>query len=106
MTTKALMNTYGMRAATLTKGSGAWLWDDKGNKYLDALSGIAVCGIGHSHTAITQAITNQAKKLSHCSNFFAIPNQEALAEKICDISGMKKVFFGNSGAEANEAAIK
>lgn len=106
MTTKALMNTYGERAATLTKGSGAWLWDDQGNKYLDALSGIAVCGLGHSHPAITQAVTNQSKVLTHCSNFFAIPNQEVLAEKICDISGMNKVFFGNSGAEANEAAIK
>ena len=106
MTSKALMNTYGDRAATLIKGEGAWLWNDKGDKYLDALSGIAVCGLGHSHPAITKAITEQLSTLTHCSNFFIIPNQELLAEKLCHISGMDKVFFGNSGAEANEAAIK
>ena len=106
MTSKALMNTYGDRAATLIKGEGAWLWNDKGDKYLDALSGIAVCGLGHSHPAITKAITEQLSTLTHCSIFFTIPNQEVLAEKLCHISGMDKVFFGNSGAEANEAAIK
>jgi len=106
MTTKALMNTYGTKAATLVKGEGAWLWDAKGNKYLDALSGIAVCGLGHSHPAIAKAVTEQASVLTHCSNFFAIPNQVALADKLCATSGMDKVFFGNSGAEANEAAIK
>ena len=106
MTTKALMNTYGTKAATLVKGEGAWLWDANGNKYLDALSGIAVCGLGHSHPAIAKAVTEQASVLTHCSNFFAIPNQVALADKLCATSGMDKVFFGNSGAEANEAAIK
>ena len=106
MTSKALMNTYGDRAATLVKGRGAWLWDEKGNKYLDALSGIAVCGLGHSHPAITKVVIEQSSTLTHCSNFFTIPNQELLAEKLCHISGMDKVFFGNSGAEANEAAIK
>ena len=106
MTTKALMNTYGTKAATLVKGEGAWLWDDKGNKYLDALSGIAVCGLGHSHPAIAAAVCAQASVLTHCSNFFAIPNQVMLADKLCAASGMDKVFFGNSGAEANEAAIK
>ena len=100
------MNTYGQRAATLVSGQGAWLCDTDGNKYLDALSGIAVCGLGHSHPAITQALVNQSQVLGHCSNFFGIPNQEALAEKLCAISGMEQVFFGNSGAEANEAAIK
>ena len=100
------MNTYGTKAATLVKGEGAWLWDAKGNKYLDALSGIAVCGLGHSHPAIAKAVTEQASVLTHCSNFFAIPNQVALADKLCATSGMDKVFFGNSGAEANEAAIK
>ncbi len=100
------MNTYGERAATLISGQGAWLCDADGNKYLDALSGIAVCGLGHSHPAITQALVNQSQVLGHCSNFFGIPNQEALAEKLCTISGMEQVFFGNSGAEANEAAIK
>ena len=106
MTSTALMNTYGDRAATLVKGRGAWLWDEKGNKYLDALSGIAVCGLGHSHPAITKVVVEQSNTLTHCSNFFTIPNQELLAEKLCHISGMDKVFFGNSGAEANEAAIK
>ena len=106
MISPVLMNTYGPRAATLVKGEGAWLWDDKGKKYLDALSGIAVCGLGHSHPSVAKAIAEQANILTHCSNFFAIPNQEALAEKLCLASGMSKVFFGNSGAEANEAAIK
>jgi acetylornithine aminotransferase len=106
MTSSALMNTYGQRAATLVSGQGAWLCDADGNKYLDALSGIAVCGLGHSHPAITDALVNQSQALSHCSNFFGIPNQEALAEKLCAISGMEQAFFGNSGAEANEAAIK
>ena len=106
MTTKALMNTYGTKAATLVKGEGVWLWDANGNKYLDALSGIAVCGLGHSHPAIAAAVAEQASVLTHCSNFFAIPNQVALADKLCATSGMDKVFFGNSGAEANEAAIK
>lgn len=106
MHTNALMNTYGTKAATLVKGEGAWLWDANGNKYLDALSGIAVCGLGHSHPAIAAAVAEQASVLTHCSNFFAIPNQVALADKLCAASGMDKVFFGNSGAEANEAAIK
>ena len=106
MATPALMNTYGARAATLIKGEGVWLWDEKGKKYLDALSGIAVCGLGHSHPAVAKAVAEQASVLTHCSNFFAIPNQEELAESLCAVSGMSKVFFGNSGAEANEAAIK
>lgn len=106
MSTDQLMNTYGAKAATLVKGEGAWLWDTKGNKYLDALSGIAVCGLGHSHPAVAAAVAEQATTLTHCSNFFAIPNQEMLAGKLCAASGMSNVFFGNSGAEANEAAIK
>ncbi len=103
---KALMNTYGEKAMTLVSGDGAWLHDEKGNKYLDALSGIAVCGLGHSHPEISKVISDQAKELIHCSNFFAIPSQQQLAEKLCGLSGMTNVFFGNSGAEANEAAIK
>ena len=106
MTTDALMNTYGARAASLVRGQGAWLWDDQGKKYLDGLSGIAVCGLGHSHPAVAAAVAQQASELTHCSNFFAIPNQQALADKLCSVSGMTNVFFGNSGAEANEAAIK
>ena len=106
MNTKALMNTYGERAATLIKGDGVWLWDEKGKKYLDALSGIAVCGLGHAHNSISTALTEQAETLVHCSNYFSMPNQNKLAEKICKVSGMHKAFFCNSGAEANEAAIK
>jgi len=100
------MNTYGIAATTLVKGQGCWLWDDSGSKYLDALSGIAVCGLGHSHLGIATAVAKQAETLTHCSNFFGIPNQQNLADKLRDISGMTNVFFGNSGAEANEAAIK
>lgn len=102
----ALMNTYGERRLTLTRGEGAWVWDDTGNKYLDALSGIAVCGLGHAHPAITQAVAEQAATLVHCSNLYNIPAQQQLADALCAVSGMDKAFFGNSGAEANEAAIK
>ena len=106
MIDKALMNTYGDRSATLVNGEGCWLWDSAGKRYLDGLSGIAVCGLGHSHDSISAAIAEQASKLNHCSNFFDIPSQRELAEELCMVSGMDKVFFGNSGAEANEAAIK
>ena len=106
MTVSSLMNTYGIAATTLVKGQGCWLWDDSGSKYLDALSGIAVCGLGHSHLGIATAVAKQAETLTHCSNFFGIPNQQNLADKLRDISGMTNIFFGNSGAEANEAAIK
>ncbi|CAI8356601.1 MAG: Acetylornithine aminotransferase [Cellvibrionales bacterium UBA7375] len=103
---KSLMNTYGERAATLVGGQGASLYNEKGKKYLDALSGIAVCGLGHSHPQLSLVISEQASKLMHCSNFFSIPSQQQLAKKLCQISGMTNVFFSNSGAEANEAAIK
>lgn len=106
MTSNALMNTYGQRALTLTRGEGAYVWDDKDTKYLDALAGIAVCGLGHAHPAVTAAVTNQAQTLVHCSNLYNIPAQEALAEKLSALSGMSNMFFSNSGAEANEAAIK
>jgi acetylornithine/N-succinyldiaminopimelate aminotransferase len=102
----ALMNTYGERRLTLTRGAGAWVWDDTGRKYLDALSGIAVCGLGHAHPEVTRAIAEQAAALVHCSNLYNIPAQQRLAAALCAKSGMDKVFFGNSGAEANEAAIK
>lgn len=106
MATDALMNTYGRPSIALVKGEGAWLWDAQGNKYLDALSGIAVCGLGHSHPSVAKAVAEQAGLLTHCSNYFSIPNQEILADKLCSASGMSNVFFGNSGAEANEAALK
>lgn len=106
MTSEHLMNTYGERALTLTRGEGPWLWDSEGKRYLDALSGIAVCGLGHCHPAVSHALSEQAKTLVHCSNLYNIPAQEQLADRLCDISGMEQVFFCNSGAEANEAAIK
>jgi acetylornithine/N-succinyldiaminopimelate aminotransferase len=106
MATDALMNTYGTPSIALVKGEGVWLWDAQGNKYLDALSGIAVCGLGHSHPSVAKAVAEQAGLLTHCSNYFSIPNQEILADKLCTASGMSNVFFGNSGAEANEAALK
>ena len=88
------------------RGEGVWLWDDKGNKYLDALAGVAVCGLGHAHPAVTAAVCDQAGKLIHTSNWYDIPLQEALAERICRLASMDSAFFCNSGAEANEAAIK
>lgn len=106
MNSDALMNTYGNRSTTLVKGEGARLWDDQGRVYLDALSGIAVCGLGHAHPTLTRAICEQAATLIHTSNLFNIQPQRRLAEKLCKVSGMDKVFFSNSGAEANEAAIK
>ncbi|MET0356469.1 MAG: aspartate aminotransferase family protein [Cellvibrio sp.] len=101
-----LMNTYGARTLTLTRGEGSRVWDDKGNSYLDAISGIAVCGLGYSHPAVTKALTEQVSTLIHCSNYYNIPNQQKLADLLIQQSGMDKVFFSNSGAEANEAAIK
>lgn len=106
MSDSALMNTYGERTTTLVKGDGAYLWDSEGNRYLDALSGIAVCGLGYNHPAVTRAIAEQAEKLIHCSNLYLIEPQQALGQILVDTSGMEKVFFSNSGAEANEAALK
>ena len=88
------------------RGEGAWLWDAHGQKYLDALCGIAVCGLGHAHPAVTEAICDQAGKLLHSSNWYEIPLQAQLAEELCRVAGMDNAFFCNSGAEANEAAIK
>ncbi|HNH19699.1 MAG TPA: aminotransferase class III-fold pyridoxal phosphate-dependent enzyme, partial [Pseudomonadales bacterium] len=101
-----VMNTYRRLPVEFTHGEGIWLHDSQGRRYLDALSGIAVCGLGHAHPAVTQAIRLQAEKLLHVSNLFQIPNQERLAELLCKVSGLDTVFFCNSGAEANEAAIK
>lgn len=101
-----LMNTYMRQPVTFTKGEGVWLWDEKGNKYLDALAGVAVNGLGHAHPKLVKAISEQAGKLIHVSNIYNIAEQSALADKLCEISGMDKVFFCNSGCEANEASIK
>ena len=101
-----LMNTYMRQPVTFTKGEGVWLWDDKGEKYLDALAGVAVNGLGHAHPKLVKAISEQAARLIHVSNIYQIAEQEALGDKLCEISGLDKVFFCNSGCEANEAAIK
>jgi len=100
------MNTYSRQPVTFVKGDGVWLYDDKGEKYLDALAGVAVNGLGHAHPKLVKAISEQAGKLIHVSNIYNIAEQEALGDKLCEISGMDKVFFCNSGCEANEAAIK
>ena len=101
-----LMTTYNRLDVTFARGDGAQLWDTSGRRYLDALSGIAVTGLGHAHPAITEALCVQAGTLLHTSNLYRIEHQEALGSKLCDLSGMSQVFFCNSGAEANEAAIK
>ncbi|MDO9012412.1 MAG: aspartate aminotransferase family protein [Gallionella sp.] len=100
------MNTYARLPVSFVRGEGAWLWDSEGNRYLDGLSGIAVNTLGHAHPRLTAALGEQIGKLMHCSNAYQIPEQEILADKLCNLSGMQEVFFSNSGCEANEAAIK
>jgi len=100
------MNTYARQPVTFVKGEGVWLWDDKGERYLDALAGVAVNGLGHSHPKFVAALAAQASKLIHVSNNYQIAEQSQLADKLCKISGMGRVFFCNSGCEANEASIK
>ena len=101
-----LMSTYARLPVQFERGEGVWLWDTEGKQYLDALSGIAVCGLGHAHPSVAEAISAQAGRLIHTSNLYGIPLQTALAERLCLLSAMQRVFFCNSGAEANEAAIK
>ena len=101
-----LMNTYARQPITFVKGEGVWLFDADGNRYLDALAGVAVNGLGHAHPKLVKAISEQAAKLIHVSNVYHISEQERLADKLCEIAGMDSVFFCNSGCEANEASIK
>jgi len=101
-----LMNTYGRQPVTFVKGQGVWLYDEAGDQYLDALSGVAVNGLGHAHPKLVQVISAQVAKLIHVSNIYQIAEQAALADKLAALSGLDKVFFCNSGCEANEAAIK
>ena len=100
------MPVFAPLPVAFTHGAGAWLTDTQGRKYLDALSGVAVCGLGHAHPEITQAICDQAGKLLHTSNWYEVPLQAELAGRLCKRAGMDNAFFCNSGAEANEAAIK
>ncbi|HHF7347476.1 TPA: aspartate aminotransferase family protein [Legionella feeleii] len=102
----ALITSYNPLPVTFTHGEGVWLYDDAGKAYLDGLSGIAVCGLGHAHPDVTRTIQQQAAKLLHTSNTFHIKEQELLAEKLVALSAMEQIFIANSGAEANEAAIK
>ena len=102
----AIMPTYGRYDVTFDYGKGARIYDDTGKEYLDALCGLAVTGLGHAHPGVTKAIADQAGQLLHTSNLYGIANQQRLAERLVALSGMDNVFFGNSGAEANEAAIK
>ncbi len=102
----ALMNTYGRLPVTLVRGEGARVWDDGGREYLDALAGIAVCGLGHAHPGVADALADQARSLIHVSNNYHIPAQRELGRRIAEHAGQQRVFFCNSGAEANETAIK
>jgi acetylornithine/N-succinyldiaminopimelate aminotransferase len=102
----ALVTTYEPLPIYFTHGKGVWLYDKKGKAYLDSFSGIAVCGLGHAHPDVTRTLQEQAAKLIHTSNAFLIEEQLHLAEKLTSITHMQQVFFANSGAEANEAAIK
>ena len=104
--TSHIMPTYNRLPVTFERGEGAWLLDENNNRYLDAISGIAVCNLGHAHPAVHKAICAQSEKLLHTSNIYKIANQERLADQLTEKSGMDNVFFCNSGAEANEAAIK
>jgi acetylornithine/N-succinyldiaminopimelate aminotransferase len=101
-----VMNTYLRLPVTFAKGEGVWLWDEEGKRYLDALAGVAVCGLGHCHPKLVKAISSQAATLIHTSNLYHIAKQEQLASRLAVLSGMDNAFFCNSGAEANEAAIK
>lgn len=104
--TDSLMHNYAPLPVNFEKGEAAVLWDSEGKQYLDALGGIAVCALGHAHPAVTKAICEQAGKLVHTSNIYGITRQRELADKLTALSNMDNVFFSNSGAEANEAAIK
>lgn len=101
-----LMQTYARLPVAFSHGEGVWLYDENGDKYLDAVAGVAVNGLGHGHPVLAKALCEQAGRLIHTSNLYRIPKQEELAERLCTLSGMDRAFFCNSGAEANEAAIK
>lgn len=102
----AIITSYNPMPVTFSHGEGVWLYDAQGKAYLDGLSGIAVCGLGHAHPDVTKTIQDQAARLIHTSNSYHIKEQEMLAEKLIALTGMEQAFFSNSGAEANEAAIK
>jgi acetylornithine/N-succinyldiaminopimelate aminotransferase len=100
------MNTYGRLPIALSHGEGVYLWDVNGKRYLDALAGIAVNTLGHNHPKLVPALQDQVAKIIHSCNYYHVPNQEKLAAKLVELSGMTNVFFGSTGLEANEAALK
>jgi len=102
----SLMAAYGRLPVSITHGEGIWVWDQQGRRYLDALGGIAVTALGHANKAVSSALAEQSAQLMHTSNLYEIPLQEELGKALCDVTSMEKAFFCNSGAEANEAAIK
>src|SRR5262245_60443133 len=102
----SIITPYQPLPIAFERGEGVWLWDVSGKKYLDTFGGIAVCALGHANPAVTKTICEQASRLIHTSNSFNIKNQIDLAEKLCALTGMQQAFFANSGAEANETAIK
>ena len=104
--TSALSNTYSRLPVAFTHGKGVWLWDTEGRRYLDAMAGIGVSCLGHAHPKLVAAISEQAARVIHVSNLYGVPEQEELAQRMIKMSGMTEIVFGNSGAEANEAAIK
>src|SRR5450830_1761811 len=101
-----VMNTYARLPIALSHGQGCRVWDVNGKSYLDALGGIAVNTLGHNHPKLVPALQDQIAKIVHCSNYYHVPNQEALAKKLVELSGMTNVFFCSTGLEANEAALK
>ncbi len=101
-----VMNTYARQPVGFVRGAGAWLWDEAGNEYLDAVAGVAVNTLGHGHPRLVQALSKQLAEVIHTSNHYRIPLQEQVADRLCELSGLDEAFFCNSGLEANEAAIK
>ena len=101
-----VMKTYGRLPIALSHGQGCWVWDTAGRKYLDGLGGIAVNTLGHAHPRLVPALQEQIARLIHSSNYYHVPLQEQLAAKLCELSGLSKVFFCSTGLEANEAALK
>ncbi len=102
----SLIQNYARLPIAFTRGEGVWLWDENGRRYLDATAGIAVCGLGHAHPLVTEAVCEQARRVTHTSNLYRVAAQEELGARLARISGLDAAFFCNSGAEAVEAAIK
>src|SRR3954470_12949128 len=106
LTEQYILNTYKRYPLVIKKARGSWVWDDKGKKYLDFFSGLAVSGVGHNMPAVVSAIRSQAGKLLHTSNLYYTEPAARLAEQLCKRSFADKVFFSNSGSDSNECAIK